>query len=1040
MWLARLSVRQPVLVNMLALLIALVGGATFLDMTREELPEVDDWWAFTRVVFPQAAPEDIEELVLRPIEEQADEVDGAQEVSSIAREGFGEVWIHFDGDAPGLDIDRATGTFSRAVDRAELPDEAHAPDTRKWSYGFPAIQVTVASAPGSSEHARHAVATELEGRLAGVEGVRELEVFGLAERQVRVRVDRARAEALGLPLVQVVDALGAASVNLPAGALPEGEREVLVRTDQRFRTLDDVRSVVLRALPDGRRVTVGDLARVEDTFADPASLAWADGQPAVLLTVIKAEGGDLVSVVEGVKAEVAARQGALPSGVSLALHGDASEPLAVTLGDLYENGAMGLGIILVLLSLFLGVRNAAMAALGLPVALAGGIVAMAALGITINMLSLFSLIIVLGIIVDDAIVVVENCVRYAELGHPMHRAAVLGTAEVALPVVSATFTTISAFVPLLVMTGVMGRFFGIIPKVVAAALVASLIEALFVLPSHLADFGGVAGKRETPWLDVLRDRYARVLTWCLGRPARLVAGAFAVAGLVVALGATTLDRVLFADVDAWAVDVRIELPEGTRLAETGAVLAALEAQARGVVPPAIVKSWVRQAGFATSEAFPRVGSNHGMFRVNLVYGDQRETPSDEIVAALQDLAGRMVGPVATSVGTVEQKPPAGKPVAVEVYHDDPDQLVALHDEVIAALEATPGTRAISSGLEPGKAELRVRVDEERAARVGLSPRDVAGAVRLALDGGVAGTWRDDGDVLDLVVDYAEPGSPADLARLQLPSPAGFVALGSVAELTRERGPSVLRRADGTRRVRVSSDLDASTTSTRVNQALEEHFADVSQRYPGGRLVFGGEYEQTAESFASLFQAFWIALIAIYTILGVQFRSFSQPFVVLGAVPLCFVGVVIGLVVTASPFGMIAGIGVVALAGIVVNDSLVLVDFINGRRRRGVPLLDAIVAGGRERLRPILLTTVTTVAGLLPLGLGWGGENPLLAPMATSVSWGLAFATGLTLIVVPCLYWLVDRAVLRVTGRPTVSAEDDGLEDLEALRADLRPEA
>jgi multidrug efflux pump subunit AcrB len=267
-----------------------------------------------------------------------------------------------------------------------------------------------------------------------------------------------------------------------------------------------------------------------------------------------------------------------------------------------------------------------------------------------------------------------------------------------------------------------------------------------------------------------------------------------------------------------------------------------------------------------------------------------------------------------------------------------------------------------------------------------------------------------------------------------------VALGSVATLTRASGPSVLRRADGTRRVRVSCDLDSTTTSSRVNQALQASLADVPQRYPGGRLHFGGEFQQTQESFASLFKAFWIALIAIYTILGVQFRSFSQPLVVLGAVPLCFVGVVIGLIVTGSPFGMIAGIGVVALAGIVVNDSLVLVDFINGRRRRGVPLIEAVVSGGRERLRPILLTTITTVAGLLPLGLGWGGENPLLAPMATSVSWGLAFATGLTLVVVPCLYVLVDRLVLRLTGSPTVSADDDGLDDLAALRADLRPEA
>ncbi len=1040
MWLARLSVRQPVLVNMLALLIGLIGGAVFLDMVREELPEVDDWWAFTRIVFPQATPEDIEELVLTPIEDQAQEIDGAAEVSSVAREGFGEVWIHFDGDTPGLDIDRATGELARAVDRAELPDQTDTPDTRKWSYGFPALQVSVAAGAQVSPLTLHRVASALKRRLGRIDGVRELEVLGLAERQVRVQVDRGRSETLGIPLARVVQALSDASANVPAGALAQGAREVLVRTDQRHRSLDDVRAVVLRASPDGGRVTVGDISTVSDTLGEPSTLAWADGLPAVLMTVIKAEEGDLVQVVDAVKEELEAMAPELPDGVVLGVHGDASEPLEATLGDLYENGAMGLGIILVLLSLFLGLRNAAMAALGLPVALAGGIIAMHLMGITINMLSLFSLIIVLGIIVDDAIVVVENCVRYAELGHPMHRAAVLGTAEVALPVLSATLTTVAAFVPLLVMTGVMGRFFSIIPKVVAAALLASLVEALFVLPSHLAEFGGVRRSGTGAWLSALQARYARVLTWCLARGGRVVLGAFLVAGGVVALGAATLDRVLFTEVDAWAVDLRLELPVGTRLSETGAAVAELEARARGVLPPSIVKSWVRQVGFATSEAFPRVGSNHGMIRVNLVYGDQRTTTSDEIVASLRALTADLVGPVSTSVGTVEQKPPAGKPVAVEVYHDDPNQLVRLHDEVFAALAATPGTRAISSGLEPGKSELRVRVDEDRAARVGLSPLDVAGAVRVALDGAQAGTYRTGGDVLELVVDYADPGGPEDLARLQLLSPLGPVALGDVATLTRTQGPSVLRRAHGSRRVRVSSDLDGTTTSSRVNRALQVQLADVGVRYPGGRLHFGGEFEQTQESFTSLFQAFWIAVLAIYTILGVQFRSFALPMVVLGAVPLCFVGVVVGLIVTGSPFGMIAGIGVVALAGIVVNDSLVLVDFINGRRRRGVPLIQAVISGGRERLRPILLTTVTTVAGLLPLGLGWGGENPLLAPMATSVSWGLAFATGLTLVVVPCLYVLVDRGVQRLTGRPTVQAGDDGLDDLEALRADLRPQS
>ncbi len=1040
MWLARLSVRQPVLVNMLALLIALVGGAVFLDMVREELPEVDDWWAFTRIIYPQATPEDIEELVLRPIEEEAQTLPDVEAIDSVAREGFGEVWLHFDADAAGLDIDSATGSLARAVDRAELPEESEAPDTRKWSYGFPALQVAVGTEPGVRELTRVRVASELRDRLARIDGVKEIEVFGSRDRQVRVRVDRARAESLRLPLLAVVQALEGASVNLPGGNLAAGDSEVLVRTDQRFRTLDDLRAVVLRSVPGGDRVVLGDVATVEDDFADPDTLAWSDGEAAVLLTLLKAHNGDLLAVVDEARAVVSQLEGELPPGVTLSIHGDASVPLETTLGDLYENGAMGLAIIAVLLSLFLGVRNAAMAAIGLPVALAGGILVMHALGITINMLSLFSLIVVLGIIVDDAIVVIENCVRYAEAGHPMHRAAVLGTAEVTLPVVSATLTTVSAFLPLLVMSGVMGRFFSIIPKVVAAALVASLVEALFVLPSHLADFGMGRPKGKAAWLTAAQDRYEGVLRWCLARRGRVLATIVAVVVGTVGVGVATLDRVLFTDVDAWAIDVRVEMPRGTRVEETARVVAEVEAAAVPVLSPEIVKGVVRQAGFATSEAFPRFGTRFGMFRVHLVFGHERDITADEVVAQLREVTERFPQPVAVSIGTVEQKPPAGKPVSVEAYHPDPDMLRAVHDEVVAALEATPGTRSISSGLEPGKGELRVRVREDAAGRVGLTPRDIATSVRVALDGAVAGTFRTADDTLDVLVDAADPGGPMDLGRLVLASPAGMVTLSEVAELTEGQGPSVIRRGDGTRRVKINADLEGDTTSSRVNAALQERLADVPDRYPGARLHYGGEYEETQESFASLFQAFWIALACIYTILGVQFRSYAQPLVVLAAVPLCFFGVVIGLFVTSSPFGMIAGIGVVALAGIVVNDSLVLVDFVNGRRRRGVALLEAVVSAGRERLRPVLLTTLTTVAGLMPIGLGWGGENPLLAPMATSVAWGLTFATGLTLVVVPCLYVVIDRLVMRLTGRPTVEMEDDGLDDLDALRELLRPES
>ncbi|MCB9742899.1 MAG: efflux RND transporter permease subunit [Alphaproteobacteria bacterium] len=1040
MWLARFAVRQPVLVNMAAIVLTLAGALGFLRMTREELPEMSAWFSTVTVIYPGATPEDMEQLVLRPIEDEIGDLDYLKQHNGVGQEAMGQLFVEFEPEVP--DLDRATMQLAQAVDRAELPEGAEAPVTKKWTQSFPAIQVAIRAEPDVPLRTLQQLSRAMERALDDLDGVHETLTAGLPERELEVRVDRVKAEALGVPLFAVIDAIEASGLNLPAGSLDGAQQELLVRTDQRFRGPEDVAAVVLREGPLGGTLRVGDLAEVIEGFADAEVTAEVDGQQAVLLTVMKSPDGDLLRVVAGAREIVAGFQAKAPPGVTLSLHADASKALDRTLGDLYTNGGMGLVLIALILGVFLGFRNSVMAALGLPVALAGGVLIMDALGITINMLSLFSLIVVLGIVVDDAIVVIENVVRYAERGHPLPVAAVMGTAQVTIPVIAATLTTISAFLPLLVMTGVLGKFFSIIPKVVAAALIASLIEALIVLPSHLADFGKVEERREPPaWFQAVLGRYEAVLAWALARRGRIITGVMALSAAMIALGVATLPVVLFTEVDADLVDVRVKMPMGTRLETTEQALAEMDARVREAVAPEMLRTVITQAGYARTDLFPLTGGHVGMLTVDLAPWAERDYHAEQVAADLREALADLPGPTELEVVMVQQGPPSGKPVAIEILGDDFAVLRELEREVRDALGAMEGVSDIGSDLDPGKEELSVRVREDAAARHGVQPLQVAAALRYAIAGGVATTWRDGQDALDVRVRYDDPGGPDALANLRIPTPEGYVPLGQLAELERSRGLAVLRHRDGVRRVKITADVDTElTTSLEVNQTLQARFADVPERLPGYSLHFGGEFEQVGESFRSLFEAFWIALLCIYTILGAQFRSFAQPLVVLSAVPFCFIGVVLGLLVTGSPFGMVAGIGAVALTGIVVNDSLVLVDFINGKRLAGAELIPAVLAAGKERVRPIFLTSITTIAGLMPLGLGWGGENPLLSPMATSIAWGLVFATGLTLVVVPCLYVSVDLLVQRITGQPTVRPEDQDLDDLDRLRRLLVDEA
>ncbi len=1010
------SVRQPVLVNLVAISMVLVGGLVLSAMHRESLPTMPTGWGTVTTVYVGASPEEIEQLVTIPVENAVGDVDKIQTIWSSSKEGVSYVSFELDSDVK--DVTTAIMEVSNEINRIDdLPVDAERPVVREVKVDFPTISVAVRGEV--PEVVLRKVGKDLADRIERLTGVSGTWRNGIRDREFRVEVDPDRLAAYQMPLTAVTQALRTRAANVPAGTT-KGEGDArLVRGMTRVNDVGELANVVIRPDARGGSVRVADVAEVRDTFAAAKYSGRVNGEPAIVLTVRKEEQADSVRISEDVHALVDSLRPTLPPGVSIDLFGDAAAEVEHSLGTLYANAAAGLVLVLLLLWGAVGARNATMAAIGLPVAIAGALIAMSMMGITINMMSLLALILCLGVVVDDAIIIIENIYRHMEEGVPRRKAAVIGTREVFWPVVASTLTSWAAFLPLLLMEGVLGDFFAIIPKVVVASLAASLIEAMFVLPSHMADFGRLSRRPSSeagpPKTRLQRagarilGAYERILRWSLAHRGTVVVGTYGLFILMIGVALSVKDVVLFTEGDPDMFDVRIRMPTDASKEETQAMLAKLDARILALQSPD-VEATVAVRGLTRTDMGLSSGDHMGMISVFVVPATQRSSlhAGRDLVTTVSGLYDDVVGPARLEVMEVRPGPPRGAPVAVRIRGDDYERLVELAEQVLAEVRVTPGTRNSNHDFELGKQELQIKVDEERAALHGLTPEMVSAWLRSAFGSTPVATLQEGDDEIDIVVQLQESvlRDPSRIESLQLMSPSGGeIAIREIADVSHGRGPGVIRRYQQKRVVSVLSGIDDEVTNSgEVNGRLRRRLASLEAANPDVRFEYGGQWEDTQESVESLFRAFVVALLLIYTILATQFQSFSQPIVVMAAIPLSFIGVTGGFLLSPKPIGLIALVGVVGLTGIVVNDSLVLVDFINKRRDRGMDLVEAVVESGKLRLRPIFLTSITTIAGLFPLSLATE-SLPHLAPMAQVIVYGLTFSTLLTLVVVPCLYRL-----------------------------------
>ncbi len=1086
------SVAHRTSVVMLFIILSFAGLLAYNNIPKESMPAIEIPIVSISTIYPGVSPADMETLVTRVIEEELNTISEVQEMTSISVEGYSSVTVEF---ALTADLNEALQKVREKVDLAkpDLPSDAEEPVIAEFNLTeFPIMQVNLAGEYGLVRLKE--IGEELQDRIEQLPQVLRVDLRGGLEREVSVDVDLPRLKYHGLAISDVVDAIRNENVNVPGGSIDVGAVSYLVRVDGEFVDPAVIADLVVGTF-DGRGVYVRDVASVDFGFAERTSYARLNGNPVVTLDVVKRSGENIIETAQLVNAIIAEMAPLFPPTTQVSITGDQSRDIYQMVSSLENNIISGLILILAVLLFFLGLRTAAFVALAIPASMLVSFVVLSLLGITMNMVVLFSLILALGMLVDNAIVIVENIYRYVEEGWSPPMAARKATGEVAMPVIAATATTLAAFAPLMFWPDVVGEFMRYLPLTLIVTLSSSLFVALVIIPTLCAIFLKPEGAPSKPltrpakwaiiggsvlsFLVVARSnlltavllaltvvglvvlhrtvldrlgkafqtrtmprivrRYERTLRWSLDHRL-LVMGICAVVfvGSFVLFGRFNHGVEYFPEsIPPAQIWVDVEGPVGTRVAVTDGVAERLEAEARQLPGFGDVESMVSTSGSGGGNMMMGGASAGNESRLTLSMLQYRERSGDafETLATLQERLGREIPGMEVRVEAMQEGPPSGAPVSIEIVGTDPGELKRLSDEALAILRASPVAEklvGLKSNLDEARPELSVNVNRELASFYGLSTIDVGTAIRGAIQGVEAAKYRTGNDEYDIVVRLAEPyrNVTSALADLVVVAEGGAqIPLSSVAEWDVGEGLGSIRRKDMDRLAAIESEVRTGYNQNEVLAEVQATLADFARDGlpPGYQLRYTGQLEDQQEAQAFLSMAFGIALMLIAFILISQFNSIVKPLIILTSVLMSVVGVLLGLVFFNMPFVIImTGVGIISLAGIVVNNAIVLIDYIDILRARdAMPRREALVQGGMTRLRPVLLTAITTALGLVPLAIGlnfdffglyrslspdlyWGGEQAAWwSPMAIAVIVGIIFATFLTLIVVPVMYSLVD---------------------------------
>ena len=1021
-WMAQNSVAANLIMGLL-----IVGGLVMSGQVQQEVwPEFDPDFVTVSVVYPGASPAEVEQGIVLAVEEAVRGLDGVKRVKSTASEGMAMVQVEA---LTGADLDALQTDVKAAVDAIRsMPEQAERPIVSASADIFNVIAVIV---HGEFDHETlRQTAERVRLGLLAETPVTQTELSGVPEREVAIEVDAATLRGYGLTLQQVSQAVTRASIELPGGRVRSASGELLVRTTERRDLGAEFADITLLAARDGTRVRLGDVATIRDGFAEDDREAWFDGEPAVRLSVYRVGDQTPTEIAEAVEDYIATV--GLPPGISLSTWDDQSEIYADRISLLVRNAGMGLVLVMVILGLFLEIRLAFWVMLGIPISFLGAFLLLPAFGASINMISMFAFLLVLGIVVDDAIVVGENIFEHRERGKPFVQAAIDGVREVSTPIVFAIATTIATFGPLLFVPGFAGKIFGVIPIIVIVVLLLSLVESLFILPAHLAH-GARTAWGPLAWINRQQRKFGRLLDRGIeglytpfargvARHRYLVA-ATALATLVATVGLGLGGFVRFGFMPKIEGDiglVSVRLPVGSPIDETRAIARRITDAAARVVErhggEAITRAIYTQVGESATGAGVRaasvVGSHLLSVRVQLVPSDQREVTVREIVEEWRAEVGPLLGVEAQSF-SYSLGPSAGSPVDIQLSHPDTETLEGAATRLAAAIAPFDGLRDVDPGFSNGKAQLDATLTPIGRA-LGLTETDLAMQLRSAYYGSEALRQQRGRDEVRVLVRLPldERSTRESLETLVLRTPGGGeVPLSVAATLTPNRAETSIRRVDGRRVLSVTADIDEgqATANALLARIEKDVLPELVAAVPGLTYSLEGEQREQRESLGTLAFNFLLALLVIYGLLAVPFRSYFQPLLVMSVIPFGVVGAVLGHLLLGYDLSVISVLGIVALSGVVVNDSLILIVATNDLRAAGHDAAEAVVRGASRRFRPILLTSLTTFFGLIPMIFETSVQARFLVPMAISLGFGVLSATVIVLVVVPAYYLILDDA-------------------------------
>ena len=1024
MKISRKAIDRPVLVTLITIMLVLLGIVGLQTLPIEEYPKINVPWIVVAISYPGAAAEDVEQNVTVKVDEKLNGIKHLKRLESRASEG---VSVHAIELYEKADKQEALQEVKDKIDQVkrDLPEDVEEPVIE--DIAFDNIPIILVNVTGEVDLlVLKEIAKDIKIEIEAVPGVREVAFYGGLEQEVQVQVDPRKMEQYSLSYSMLIAALQQQNVNLPGGYLRLNGYEYLVRTEGKFKDVRDIGSTVV-AVKSGHPIFLSDIAEVKDTYKKIESYSRYNGKPTVSLVVYKQTEINTLKTTGAIKQIAAEHNSRMPGTVQITTTMDKGDDISLMVRQLSSNALYGLLFVLFILMIFMGLRNAIIVAIAIPFSLFVGFLLMWVFGFSLNMITIFATILIVGLVVDGAMIVGENIYYHFEKGLNPIEASKEGISEVGTAVISADLTTISAFFPMIFIVGIMGQVMSYMPWVIIFALVGSIFIDHFTLPMIASKYMRLSkqGKEMKRFARIffignrlfrfLTRHYKPLLRWTIFHRKTVVFTGillFLIALFVIGSGAIKID--FFPKEEMGRFNINFELPVGSTVERTNRLAQQIERIIAQIPEVKEYVSTIGNTGMIMTDLTETAGSRgsgpeFGKILVNIGNDNERKRSQSEVIEEVDSKLAEIPG-IKYSFFEVEMGPPVGRPVAIQISGEDFEELKDVSQIVETYLNNIPGTKNVQNSFQENKPQISIKVDRTNAAKHGVSAQEITLQVMAAFLGYEATEIMLGDELVDVRVinKEAHRRNFEDVLDTPVFSTTGMkIPLRQLARVEITEGIYSIQRRNLRRSVTVGCDVEEGYTPQDIFSSLQNRMESTPP--PQGYILeYGGEEEERRRSFESITRVMFLGIILIFFVLTAQFDSFKQPLVILFTVPLSIIGVVTGLMITQLTFSFMAFVGVVALVGIVVNDGIVLIDFINRRRRQGADLISAILEAGPRRLRPVMLTTVTTIGGLLPITLNLGGGGKFWAPLGVSIIFGLLFATLLTLVMVPSVYSIFER--------------------------------